>query len=244
MSQSRIRRATKPWPGLMLALSLLMVLPDGAGAQDTPAPTVTSADAEAGPKVTIKPVGFTEANAALLKAHAADLRSRLRLVGVATAFTVDIELVPGNQGVIVTVSERVAGEVPGLTLAPFPMMGARALVHTRAVQTAIQVNAWVGAGPLRAAFEAGNMPLAAALGSRGIGVKYVNDRGEQLGFLFEPQAGGRVVLLGPAVMVGRSGTDGAVVEIDRATGVVPLPVGADGRPTPSALLYGFFGIKP
>ncbi len=120
-------------------------------------------------------------------------------------------------------------------------MGHKAVNLGRARLTATYVSAWVGIGPGRAA-QAGNMALAEALVHRAILVRYGNAHGSVLSTSFVPASNGQVVFEGLVwVTDGRTTTE---VAVDPSTGLLPLPTGADGRPTAAAAVYRFFGVEP
>ena len=156
--------------------------------------------------------------------------------------TLAVELgVEGAEGGLRTFAWRDNARVDGLRILQGPM-GPRAVALRRAMLPATYVNAWGGIGPVRADVQSGNMALAEALGNRGILVRYTNARGAVLSFSFVPASNGQAMFEGFVwVTEGKTTTE---VAVDAGTGLLPLPTGADGRPTPAAKVYGFFGVAP
>lgn len=192
-------------------------------------------------KLELTVTGFTEANAAAIRARAADLRQRLQgVVGDSGGAPVAVQVELAGGAVLVTVDESFPGQLDGLDLAPGPM-GHRMLAFGRAWQTATQANVWLAMGPLRDAAVANNLPLAEALARRVLVVRYRNAAGWQLSFALAPTQSGAATQ--PDTVWVR--TKRGVVEVRLIqNGFVPLPVGADGRPSEAAALYEFFGVKP
>lgn len=141
--------------------------------------------------VALTVTGFTSENAAVIRAQKPSLDERLAFLTDSSGVSVNVGLAKGSQGTdgsVVTVDERVSATLDGLGLVQGPM-GHRALNLRRATLTATYVNLWLGLGPIRAAVEAGNMPLAEALGDRGLLVRYTNTSGAVLSMVFTPSYG-------------------------------------------------------
>lgn len=209
---------------------------------DNPEPVhVVHADVLPPPPVSLVVTGFSAANAEVIQAQEAALEERLAFLTDSSGVSVSVELARGSGGVLVTVEERVQGPVEGLGLIQGPM-GHKAVSLGRARLSATYVSAWVGIGPGRAAAQAGNMALAEALVHRAILVRYGNARGSVLSMSFVPASNGQVVFEGLVwVTDGRTTTE---VAVDPSTGLLPLPTGADGRPTTAMKVYEFFGATP
>lgn len=201
---------------------------------------VVHADVLPPPAVSLVVTGFTGANAEVIRAQKPALEERLVFLTDSTGVAVSVELAKGSEAILVTVEEHVTGAVEGLGLVQGPM-GHKAVNLGRARLTATYVSAWVGIGPGRAAAQAGNMALAEALVNRAILVRYGNAHGSVLSMSFVPASNGQVVFEGLVwVTGGRTTTE---VAVDPSTGLLPLPTGADGRPTPAAKVYAFFGVE-
>lgn len=211
-----------------------------SGSKGDNAPTSDQVPPSA-PAVTLAVIGFTSANAGVIRAQKPALDERLAFLTDSAGVGVSVELAKASAGSLVTVEERVAATADGLGLVQGPM-GHRVINMRRATLTATYVNAWVGVGPVRAAAQDDNMALVEALGNRGILLRYTNARGAVLSFSFVPTSNGQAVFEGLVwVTEGKTTTE---VALDAATGLLPLPTGADGRATSAARVYAFFGVAP
>ncbi|MDP2309294.1 MAG: hypothetical protein Q8P18_24950 [Pseudomonadota bacterium] len=230
----------------MLAFALAAV-PVGSARGEGPTDPPASVEGDnrqatpTGPRVALTVTGFSTVNAEAIRAQQPALDERLAFLTDSTGVRVSIELARGSAGSLVTVDERMDAPLDLLGFVQGPM-GHRAIKLGRASLTATYVNAWVGIGPVRAAVGAGNMALAEALGNRAILVRYTNGRGAVLAMSFTPAYNGQATFEGLAwVTEGKATTE---VPVDARTGLVALPTGADGRPTPAAAVYRFFEVAP
>lgn len=232
-------------PAIALTV-LLTAFATSPAAGDAPTSTATDegdnpAAVLSAPTASLSVASFSSSNAEVIRAQKPALDERLAFLTDSSGVAVSVELAKGSEGVLVTTEERVAGPVEGLGLIQGPM-GHEALSLGRARLTATYVSAWVGIGPVRAAVQSGNMPLAEALGNRAILVRYGNAHGAMLSMSFVPASNGQVVFEGLVwVTDGKATTE---VAVDPGTGLLPLPTGADGRPTAAAAVYRFFGVEP
>lgn len=213
----------------------------GGGDGAAPQTPETGKAARPAPAVALLVTGFSPPNADAIRAQERVLDQRLAFLGDSSGVTVEVALAAGSEGAVVTVEERMSGSLDGLGFLPGVNVGGhRPLNLTRAMGTAEAINAWVG---IDLSSRVDDMALAEALGKRAFVVRYVNDEGLMLAVPYVPAPDRRVSFLG-AVTVAKQGRVVAAVDVDSSMWLLPLPVGADGKPTAAAAVYQFFGVTP